>query len=279
MVGWSDILILSVVEGITEFLPISSTGHMIIAQNLLGIPDSPQLNAFLVIVQIGAIFAVVTAFWPTFFHWLKAWLSFFTKSPGTPESNAENLFSRKQSLLVCFAVIPVAVVGLIIHKYIKDLFSIKVVASALIAGALLIWFSEFLFRKKRAKERDMKTFSFFDALTIGLGQCLALWPGFSRSAATIISGRFRGFSQEKAAELSFLIGLPTLVLAAGYETLKEFHNLDALWWKYLAVGIIVSWIVAFIFVKAFLLFLRKYTLNVFALYRVCVGIFLLFYFK
>jgi undecaprenyl-diphosphatase len=277
MTSWFDIVVLSIVEGITEFLPVSSTGHMIITERLLRLERTPELDAFLVIVQIGAILAVTTVFWGTLKRWLRSWMALVVRSMGA-QNPGDDIDNRSQSLAIACAVIPFGLLGFLLHKQVKELFSVTSVAWALITGGILIFVSEFMFRKKAHEAKPVRSFNFLDAMILGCGQCLALWPGFSRSAATMITGRFRGFSQDAAAELSFLIGLPTLVGAAGYEAIKEFRNLDSTWFGYLGVGIVVSWIVAVIFVKGFILFLKRYTLNVFAIYRIIVGVLLLYFF-
>ncbi len=277
MPTWLDIIILSIVEGITEFLPISSTGHMIITNKILGLAETEQLDAFLVIVQIGAILAVVSVFWKIFLGWIRAWLALAPKSPIQKEELHAS--ARKQSLFAASAVIPFALMGFAFHKQIKALFDVRIVASALITGAIVILVSEYLIGKRRSPQKTTDSLSLKDALLVGCGQCLALWPGFSRSAATIISGRLRGFSQGAAAEISFIIGLPTLAGAASYEMFEKAKLLNAEWFQYLAVGIVVAWVVAFIFVKGFILFLQKYSMAVFAYYRLVVGGLLLIFFR
>ena len=277
MPTWFDIIVLSIVEGITEFLPVSSTGHMIITQRLLNMTSTEQLDAFLVIVQGGAILAVITAFWGTFLRWAKAWASLLSFGPRA-SLPGDASHDRLQSAFVVSAVIPFGVLGFLLHKQIKSLFDIHVVAWALITGGIAIIASDYIFARRNLRARGTKDLSFADAVVLGFGQCLAFWPGFSRSAATIITGRLRGFSQESAAELSFLIGLPTLFGAASYEMIKEAKVLDAAWLSFLGGGIIIAWIVAYIFVKGFILFLQKYSMKVFAYYRLLVGAALLWFF-
>lgn len=277
MPTWFDIIILSIVEGITEFLPISSTGHMIITKRLLNMTSTEQLDAFLVIVQGGAILAVITAFWSTFLRWAKAWTSLLSFGPRSSQPGDASR-DRFQSAFVALSVIPFGILGFLLHKQIKLLFDVHVVAWALIVGGVAIIASDYIFAHKNIRAKNIKDFSFIDAVVLGFGQCLALWPGFSRSAATIITGRLRGFSQESAAELSFLIGLPTLFGAASYEMIKEAKVLDATWLGFLGGGILISWIVAYIFVKGFILFLQRYSMKVFAYYRFIVGAALLWFF-
>jgi len=288
--GWLAIIVLAVVEGVTEFLPVSSTGHMILARSLMGLPASEALDAFLVIVQGGAILAVVSVFWRLFVKWIKAWLQFFVRGSNPAallleaEQNAvavvaaEGPALRAQSLAVVLSVLPFALFGFFAKDFVKSLFSANVVACALIVGGVFILVAE-RFLSRRVDERRSEEFGFRDALFVGLGQCLALWPGFSRAAATLLFARFSGFSRSASAEISFLVGLPTLLGVSGYEAMKSWQHLDAQWWTYLAVGIVIAWVVAYVCVKTFVAFLRRYPLSVFAWYRIVVGIFILWFFR
>jgi undecaprenyl-diphosphatase len=272
-----DSILLSIVEGVTEFLPVSSTGHMILTQHFLGIEDSEAVKAFLVIVQAGAILAVLTVFWPTFFRWARAWFGFLL--PGQREgSHASLIADRAQSLFFAFSVVPFALVGYFNRDFIKSLFNVHVVAYALLAGGLLILLDEWVLSRRRVgKERSLESFGFLDAVVVGLGQCCALWPGFSRSAATIIFGRWRGFSRTAAAEVSFLVGLPTLCGTALYEMKQSWQLIDDQLRIQLAVGIVVAWFTAYVCVKSFLIFLRRFPLTVFAYYRIIVAALLLYF--
>jgi undecaprenyl-diphosphatase len=283
VVTWLQIIILSVVEGITEFLPVSSTGHMIITKEILQMTDSPALNAFLIVVQAGAILAVVTLFWPMFRGWLAAWLELISiKLPATPNNSdipvASAAERRRHSLMIIASVIPFALVGFTLRHSIQDLFSSKVVALALVTGGILILIAERFQLSPKEKTLKPSAMSLRQALIIGCGQCLALWPGFSRSAATIVTGRFLGYSRSDAAEISFIIGIPTLLGTAGYEAIKEFAHLDSQWLGFLAVGIVTAWLVAYVCVKGFIAFLRRYSLATFAYYRILVGMLILAFF-
>jgi undecaprenyl-diphosphatase len=279
---WLDIIILSVVEGITEFLPVSSTGHLIITKHFLGLPDSEALDAFLIIVQAGAILAVISVFWKLFLRWVLAWMQFFkSKSESVGSGSfeikaAEGIALRQQSLCVALSVVPFAIIGFVLKDFVKSLFSVPVVAWALIVGGVFILVAEYFMRGKQ-NERELSTYSIRDSVIVGLGQCLALWPGFSRAGATLVFARFSGFSREAAAEISFLVGLPTLLGTASYEALKTWRHLSNEWVVYLLVGIVIAWIVAFICVKSFVAFLRRFPLSVFAYYRIVFGTFLLLY--
>jgi len=272
-----DSVLLSVVEGVTEFLPVSSTGHMILAQRLLEIEDSEAVKAFLVIVQAGAILAVLTVFWPTFLRWIRAW--FCLIFPLQRNSGSAALIGdRVQSVFFAVSVVPFAILGYFNREFIKSLFDVRVVAYALLVGGLLILLDEWVLSRRRGgKERNLDSFGLLDALVIGLGQCCALWPGFSRSAATIIVGRWRGFSRTAAAEVSFLVGLPTLCGTALYEMKSSWQLIDSEMRVQLAVGICVAWLTAYACVKSFLIFLRRFPLTVFAYYRIIVAGLLLYF--
>lgn len=271
MANFVDIIILSIVEGVTEFLPVSSTGHMIITRDLLGLENNESLSAFLVIVQAGAILAVISAFLKVFKNWLVAWINVTNKSETFVDA-------RRQSLSIAMSVIPFAIVGFLFKDFIKSLFSVSVVAYALIVGGVLIVVVEqLLARRQNKEEKKFESVTLKDCVIIGVGQCLALWPGFSRSAATILTARARGYSRPASAELSFLIGMPALLGTASYEAIKEWHLLPSEWHTYLLVGIVISWAVAYVCVKGFVAFLQKFSLSWFAAYRIIVGVLILLY--
>lgn len=274
-----DAIILSVVEGVTEFLPVSSTGHMILFQKLLGVEESEAVDAFLVIVQSGAILAVLTVFWPTFLRWARAWLSLLSLGGFLAvRGGATSVSDRIQSVYFALSVVPFALVGYFNKDFIKSLFDVRVVAYALLFGGVFILIDEwFLSRRRSGKERALESFSLMDAFVVGCGQCLALWPGFSRSAATIIFGRWRGFSRTASAEVSFLIGLPTLCGVALYEAKSSWHLISDDIRLQLGIGIGVAWVTAFICVKSFLIFLRRFPLSLFAYYRILLAGLLLYF--
>jgi undecaprenyl-diphosphatase len=274
---WMETFVLAVVEGITEYLPVSSTGHMILAKSALGLQDSEALDAFLVIVQAGAILAVVTLYFPILLSWLNSWLELVGKKKLLP--NAQTL--RMQSLAVALSMLPFAILGISFKPFIKTLFSYQSVSWALIVGGFFILAVEWFLKRKPAdaKEKDLNDLSLRSGIVIGLGQCLALWPGFSRSAATLLTARLVGFERSAAAEVSFLLGLPTLLGAAGYETIKSNSALTPEWLGYLAMGIVVSWFTALVCVKLFVSYLKKYPISVFAYYRIVVGVTILIVFR
>ncbi|MEN9827126.1 MAG: hypothetical protein RI953_2871 [Pseudomonadota bacterium] len=270
-----DTICLSIVEGVTEFLPVSSTGHMILVRQMLGLEKSESLDAFLVIVQAGAILAVVTVFWPTLLGWLRAWMALLLRKSN---AGAAMIGARLQSIYFALSVIPFAVFGFVFKNQIKALFDVRVVAYALLVGGVLILVDEhFLAKRRNARERSLESLGLRDALLVGLGQCCALWPGFSRSAATIITGRWLGFSRTSAAEISFLVGLPTLCGTALYEAKSSWHLIDSELRGQLLIGIVISWVVAYLFVKLFLAFLKRFPLTIFAWYRIALAL-VIFYF-
>jgi undecaprenyl-diphosphatase len=273
---WIETLVLSVVEGVTEFLPVSSTGHMILAKSALGLESSDALNSFLVIVQAGAILAVVTLYFPIFLDWFKSWICLLYTNLKVEDATK----LRMQSLSVAFSILPFGVLGLLLKPYLNQLFSYRSVALALIVGGLFILVVERILhnRPPEVAQKNLSDLTLKSGILIGLGQCLALWPGFSRSAATLLTARLLGFERSAAAEVSFLLGLPTLLGAATYESVKSYQFLTDEWIRYLIVGIVVAWITAFICVKLFVAFLKKYPLAVFAYYRIVLGSLILIFF-
>lgn len=273
MLNWLDVIILSIIEGITEFLPISSTGHMIIAADWLNIENSDGLNSFMVIIQAGAILAVVTAYRQTLASWFKAWLEFGLRSEPTTESR----YHRQYSLLIAAAVIPFGAFGYLNRDFIISLFTPSTVAIALIVGGIVMVGEGILSSRGFLQaEREKTDYKVRDCIILGLGQCLSLWPGFSRAAATILAARFAGYSRPAAAELSFLIGLPTIIGTSVYELTKTQWNLELL--PYFIVGCLIAWAVAYFSVLWLIAFLRKYSLGAFGWYRIAMGSLLLLFF-
>ncbi|MFW7380496.1 MAG: undecaprenyl-diphosphate phosphatase [Oligoflexus sp.] len=266
MLTWWDVLFLSVLEGITEFLPVSSTGHMIVAADLMGMDVSPALDSFMVIIQVGAILGVITAYRETFMNWLKSWMKIVR--PGIDQD--QPAYHRRYSLLIAFAVIPFGLIGFLNRDFIKSLFNPGTVAIALIVGGVIILLESLLTKKEvLQKERVKEDFHMKDAFLIGFGQCLSLWPGFSRAAATLLAARFTGYSRPAAAELSFLIGLPTILGTGAYEMTSIEWNAQML--PQIFIGCLLSWLIAFFSVKWLVAFLQKYSLNVFGWYRIAMG--------
>ena len=254
--------ILGIIEGLTEFLPISSTGHLIIANELLNF-TGPKAETFDVVIQLGAILAVVVLYWRRF-------LGLIVPTPGQSFSGIRGIY------LLLLTTIPASVVGLLTHKAIKAyLFSPQTVAWALGVGALIILVVESIKKKERFLTLDDITWQL--ALGIGCFQCLALWPGFSRSAATIMGGMLLGANRKLAAEYSFIAAVPIMVAATGYDFLKNYQLFEANDLIFLAIGFIVSFFAAWAAIRGFILLLGKLTLRPFAYYRLALAPLVLYF--
>jgi undecaprenyl-diphosphatase len=256
-------VLLGIVEGLTEYLPVSSTGHLVLAGHWLGLSDDdPATSSFEIVVQLGAILAVVAHYRALLTDRLRGLLS--------GDRASRNLFV---ALLVAFA--PVAVVGLLLRKTIKaHLFGLLPVAIALVVGGVAMIVIERV-RARRGVEGavGLEHVTPGRALAIGLGQCLSLWPGTSRSMCTIVAGQLAGLSTGTAAEFSFLLALPTLGAATLYEAFKSRHVLVSnVGTASLVVGMVVSFFVAWAVIASFLRYLRARGLEPFGWYRVVLGL-------
>jgi undecaprenyl-diphosphatase len=254
---------LGIVEGITEFLPISSTGHMILVDEFLKLSgDKSFTTAFEVIIQLGAILSVVVIYFN------KLW----PFSGSAEEKKAKWLLWAK----VIFAVLPAVILGFGFHKVIEEkLFNPITVASALIFYGIVIILLE-SFWKKSAVITDVANVTFKIALLIGLFQCLAMMPGTSRSAATIIGGLLLGLNRAAAAEFSFFLAIPTMAGASLLKIVKNGLSFNAGQWGIIAIGFIVSFLVAWLVIKVFINFIQKHDFKVFGYYRIVLGIIVLF---
>lgn len=264
-------IIISIVEGLTEFLPVSSTGHMIITQNLLGVSQgSPFVHAFTFIIQFGAILSVVCLYWKRFFH--------IDRTP--VPADVENLFLRfihplRFYWLLFVGVLPAVVIGLAAKKsglldWLLD--SIWAVAIMLVVGGIFMLFCDKVFNKGREENKVNEKRAF----NIGLWQCLSVIPGTSRSMATIVGGMANGLTRKRAAEYSFFLAVPTMAGATLLDLLDILKE-DATWVNthdllMLAVGCVVSFVVALLAMKWFVSFLTKYGFKVFGWYRIIIGI-------
>ena len=241
-------LILGIVEGLTEFLPISSTGHLILAADLLGATDE-RWTVFNLVIQTGAMLAVVWEYRTRFFR-----------------------VDRRLYLNLIVAFIPAAVLGLLFGKLIKaHLFHAVPVAIAFIVGALVIFWVE---RDKARHARIERTdqMSWLDALKVGCAQCFALIPGTSRSGATIIGGMLFGLSRKAATEFSFFLAVPTLVAAGAYDLLKHRALFSAENLAPLGVGLVVSFVSAFVVIRWLVRFVATHDFRAFAWYRIVFGV-------
>jgi undecaprenyl-diphosphatase len=247
-------LLLGLVEGLTEFLPISSTGHLILVSETFRFTGQ-RAEVFEIFIQLGAVLAVVVEYRSRLLDAVR---------PG----NTGFL------LRVGVAFVPAAVVGFLAHDFISErLFSARTVAAALIAGALLILVVEAF--PKRALTERAEGASFRQALGVGIAQCAALWPGFSRSAATILGGLVCGLNRTAATEFSFFVAIPTLGSATAYSLLKRYHALEPGDAVYLAVAFGVSFFVAWGSIRWLLRWVSTHTLRPFAWYRLALGVLVL----
>ena len=246
--------IIAIIEGLTEFLPISSTGHMILASSLMQIENPQFAETFEIVIQLGAILAVL-------FLYIKRFFVSFT------------IYLK---LIVAF--LPTGIIGLLAYKMIKlYLFNPYVVSVSLIVGGVVLLFLDKWSKNKESEYKEIEDISYVNALKIGLIQCISMVPGVSRSAATIFGGIFSGFNRQQAAEFSFLLAIPTMFAASGYDLLKEKDNIHSNDLTILVFGGLIAFIVAFFAVKAFVAFLNKYGFKYFGYYRIALGVIFLVY--
>ncbi|WP_018133272.1 undecaprenyl-diphosphate phosphatase [Effusibacillus pohliae] len=246
-------VIQGIVEGLTEFLPVSSTGHLILTGDLLHF-EGPKAATFEIVIQLGAILAVAVLYWRRILQLLGL------------RRDRSRFRSQLNLLHVLLAILPAMILGLLFHKAIKTyLFSPKTVLIGLVAGGIFMIAAEKWQRRVRAREID--DLSYGQAFSIGLAQCLALWPGFSRSGATIAGGLLTGASHKAAADFSFLIAIPMMVAASGYDLLKSYKDLSIADLDFFAIGFAVSFLVALLAVVSFLKLLERVKLTPFAYYR------------
>jgi undecaprenyl-diphosphatase len=260
-----DSIILGIVEGLTEFLPVSSTGHLTIVSKMLGLKiDDPSITGFTAVIQIGAIAAVVLYFWKDIRRIAVAWVRGIAK----PEHRGE--FDHRMGWYVIVGSMPIVIVGFLA----RDLISGPLRSLWWVAGALIGW-SFFMVAAERlgTKARPLTRITLVDAIVMGVVQCLALIPGVSRSGATISAGLFCGLDRVAATRIAFLLGIPALVGAGIYE-LKDALNGDVGVVE-LLVGTVVSFVVAYASVAWLLRFVAKHSTEIFAFYRVLLGIVLI----
>lgn len=263
-------IIISIVEGLTEFLPVSSTGHMIITQHLLGVQSSPFVKAFTFIIQFGAILSVVCLYWKRFFHIDRTPVPADVKNPFL-----RFIYPLRFYWLLFVGVLPAVVIGLAAKKSgLLDwlLNSIWAVAIMLVVGGIFMLFCDKIFNKGREENKVNEKRAFI----IGLWQCLSVIPGTSRSMATIVGGMANGLTRKRAAEYSFFLAVPTMAGATLLDLLDILKE-DATWVNthdllMLAVGCVVSFVVALLAMRWFVSFLTKYGFKVFGWYRIIIGI-------
>lgn len=262
-----EAVIIAIVEGLTEFLPVSSTGHMIITQNLLGVETTDYVKAFTVIIQFGAILSVVCLYWKRFF---------IMNNEPVPEGASwfKRLIHKYDFYWKLFvAFIPAAILGVTFGDLIDSLLeNVMVVAIMLVIGGVVMLFVDKIFNKPSGDD----TMTEKKAFMIGLAQCIAMIPGVSRSMATIVGGMANKLTRKAAAEFSFFLAVPTMFAATGYSVLKLIlkdggvdiivNNLPTL-----IVGNVVAFVVALLAIKFFISFVTKYGFKLFGWYRIIVG--------
>ncbi len=242
-------IIIAIVEGLTEFLPVSSTGHMILTSSILGVENNAFLKTFEISIQLGAILAIVIMYIKRFFKSFEIYIKLIA------------------------AFIPTALVGFLAYGFIKEyLFNPMIVAVTLIVGGIILILINRKMVSQVSKYKEVEDVSVKNAFFIGLIQCISMIPGVSRAAATIVGGTFNGFNKKQAMEFSFLLAVPTMAAATGYDLLKtpvQFSHNDIV---LLIVGLVTAFIVAWIAVKAFISFVEKHGFAFFGWYRIAVGI-------
>ena len=245
-------IILGIVEGITEFLPISSTGHMILVSSAMGIEENQFTKAFEVIIQFGAILSVLVLYWRRFLpHW-----GFYKK------------------LFVAF--LPTAIIGFVIKDFVDHMLgSVQIVAWALIVGGIILVWSDRLFGHLTATGRTTNDLTYVDSLKLGLFQSIAMIPGVSRSAATIMGGLTLGMNKKEAAEFSFFLAVPTMAAATGYKLLKIYKTIEPGQISLLLVGCLVAFVVAMLAIKFFINIVARYGFRGFGYYRIVLGVIIL----
>lgn len=248
---WLQAVLIAIVEGITEFLPVSSTGHMILTQSLLGVPSTEFVKAFTVNIQFGAILSVVVLYWRRFFQSF----SFYLK-------------------------LMVACLPLLIAYFLEDwvdamLGNVVIVALSLVLGGVVLLFVDRWFNSDESTDQEEP--SYLSAFLIGLFQIISIIPGVSRSAATIIGGMTQKLSRRRAAEFSFFLAVPTMFAASGLKLIENVHTFTTDHIALLLIGNLVSFVVALLAIRTFIGYLQKHGFRVFGYYRIAVGLLILIF--
>lgn len=246
---WLDSVILGIVEGITEFLPISSTGHLILVSTLLGLPSTEFLKSFEIAIQLGAILAVVMLFWRSFLD-----IGILKK--------------------IAAAFIPTAIIGLALHSFAKQylLGNVQVVLWALAIGGVALIIFELLHKENESGQSDVRDITYKQAVLVGLFQALAIVPGVSRSAATIVGGLIVGIRRVAIVEFSFLLAVPVMLAATGLDLVKSAGVFSSADFGNLAIGFTTSFVVAFLSIRFLLQYVRKHTFIPFGIYRIVIAL-------
>ena len=241
-------IILGIIEGFTEFLPVSSTGHLIVVSHWLSLPQSDANKAFEVIIQFAAILAVI--------------------------ANYKDKFSLQHKVLwskLILAFIPIGIVGLLFHHQIKELFTTTTTSIMFIVGGVIFLIVEYFYKEGPEHITDIESVTYRQALWIGIAQIFAVIPGTSRAGATIIGAMLVGLSRKASAEFSFLLAFPVLAAAAGFDLLRHYQDFEGHNFLAMFTGFVTAFIVAYLTMKLFISFLQKYTFVGFGIYRILFG--------
>jgi undecaprenyl-diphosphatase len=260
-VDYFNAIVLAIVEGITEFLPVSSTGHLILAESALHFGDDRAfIDAFIVIIQLPAILSVCIYFWS----------DLWPVKEGKVNQQTLVLWSK-----VIAAFVPAIVLGLLLDDWLESLFDNWIVAVALIVGGIIIILVER--RSHEGGTESIHELTFKQAVAIGFFQCLAMIPGTSRSGATIVGGLLLGARRSVAAEFSFFLAIPTMVGATAFKVMKNGVDFSMHQWTLILIGSIVAFVVAYAVVAFLMSFIKKHSFHVFGVYRIVIGVLVLIF--
>ena len=245
-------IIIGIIEGFTEFLPISSTGHMIVASKYLGIEQTAVIKAYEVIIQFSAILAVMLLY-----------------------KDKINLKEIDLWSKIMAAFLPLAIIGFILKDWVKEIFVIETVAWMFIVGGIIFIIVEYFHKDEEKKSKEVEEVTWFQAMAIGFSQVLSLIPGTSRAGSTIIAGMLSDVNRKASTEFSFLLAIPVMTAVSGYDLLKHYHDFVGADMTAFLVGFVVAFVVAYITIKLFIVFLQRFTFVAFGIYRIVFGIILL----
>ena len=261
-------IIIAIVEGLTEFIPVSSTGHMILVGNLIDFKGQ-FADMFEVVIQLGAILAVVVLYWKK----IKDSVIEFFKYIFTKGEEGKTGF--RFGINVIIGSIPCGIVGVLFYSKIKSLFRPEAVIVGFIVGGILLILIENKFRKRKGAVKDIDKITPMQSLKIGVFQVLSMWPGMSRSASTIMGGWVAGLSTPIAAEYSFFLAIPAMIGSSAKDLFEyDYSIMNSTYWIALIVGFIVAFIVSIVVMNGFVSYLKKKPMRIFAVYRLCSGILL-----
>jgi len=245
-------VIIGIIEGFTEFLPISSTGHMIVASRFLGIDQSAVNDAYMIVIQFAAILAVMLLY----------------REKINPKE--VGLWSK-----IIVAFLPLAIVGFLLKDWIESIFSVKVVATMFIVGGIIFLIVEYFYKDEKATAKSLEEVSWTQSLWIGFGQIFSMIPGTSRAGSTIIAGMLSGVDRKTSTEFSFLLAIPVMMAVSGYDLLKHYDEFMGANLEAFVIGFVVAFFVAVLTIKLLIVFLQRFTFVAFGIYRILFGLFLL----